>query len=446
MLVLSLALAIAAQPSLSAQIDEIIKPELDAGSLIGVVIMRPDGTELYTHMAGTRMVPASNQKILTAIHAFDKLGSDYKFTTKFWRDSDNVWIDAPGDLTITADQLKNIKIQLGVSGSGTVYVRQAYRHSAGPSWEIDDAPFRYAPAITALCVDRAQFIVGNSGGVPTVPDWTGIQVRHIAGLLPSTTDFNRTKSLVTIRGKIDPKAANLGVFALPDPDRSAARIFGRGYQTTTQTPNRPPDAIIVSPSIREIAKLCLEPSDNLLAESLLLGATSSSSYTAAQRAMTEHFYTLPGIIRGSLRPDDGSGLSRHNLVSPMTVAQLLRHAYSQPYRDDFIRALPASGEGTMRSRLAGMRVTAKTGTLDAVSCLSGYAWSNTGEPVIFAVMMNHHVFPSAQARKMQDTIVETVLKSLDSVRFDYGNANWCAPLEEDVPNSRFIPAHGDRLY
>lgn len=439
------ALIAAYSGSLTDSLDSLINPEISNGSLIGVVIMRTDGTELYSKMGNTRMVPASNQKILSAIHAFDQHGSDFQFETKFWRDGNNVWIDAPGDLTITAQRLKEIKSQLGVDGSGRVYVRQAYRFESGPSWELDDMPFRYSPAVTAFCVDRAQFVISNSGGIPTVPDWTGIKVRHIPGPKPSQTSYSREQGLVTIRGKIDPKGANLGVFALPDPDRAAARIFGKSFQNVVQVPSRKPDAVLLSPRLAEYAKLCLEPSDNLLAESLFLGGSKTATYSQAQRTMTESFLRVPGVKPGGLRPDDGSGLSRHNLVTPLTLAQLLRHAYSKPYRDDFIEALPASGEGTLRSRLAGLRVTAKTGTLDVVSCLSGYAWPRSGEPVIFAIMMNHHVFSSAQARQMQDTIVETVLQSLDSERLDNDNAKWCDPVEEDVSNPRSPRPHGNRI-
>ena len=39
-------------------------------------------------------------------------------------------------------------------------------------------------------------------------------------------------------------------------------------------------------------------------------------------------------------------------------------------------ALPAAGEGTLRHRLGGVRLRAKTGTLDNVSALSGWVWND----------------------------------------------------------------------
>ena len=445
-----LASLLAQQSTLKTNLDKLIIPEAESGTLVGVYVCKTSGEELYNHLGTTRLIPASNQKILSSIYAFDKLGADFQFETKFWREGDNVWIDAPGDLTITAEQLYAIKDQLGVSGRGTVYVKQAYRFEYGPSWELDDRPFRYAPSTTALCVNRAQFIVSLSNGIPTVPEWSGVKVKHIPGSKPAKADFDREKETVTIRGKIDPKATLLATFALADPDRAAARVFGQTFVSTKSTPNRAPDYILKSPTIRDYAKLCLEPSDNLLAESLLLSASGASTYSAATKAMVDHHAKTCNLAAGALRPEDGSGMSRHNLVMPKTLAQLLRHVYSQPYRDDYIRALPAGGEGTLGSRLKGLNVTAKTGSLDSVSCLSGYLWLRNGEPVVFSVMMNHFVTPTSQARKLQDEIVQTIYDSLNELSIDNANAtsnaNWCAPLETNLPISRSFTLDGDRIY
>src|SRR5690606_16785826 len=109
-----------------------------------------------------------------------------------------------------------------------------------------------------------------------------------------------------------------------------------GFVSTDSLPSRVPDFTLKSPPMRDYSKFCLEPSDNLLAESLLFAGSGASTFSAATRAMTEHHTKTNSLPEGALRPEDGSGMSRHNLITPKTLAQLLRHAYKQPYRDDYI--------------------------------------------------------------------------------------------------------------
>jgi D-alanyl-D-alanine carboxypeptidase/D-alanyl-D-alanine-endopeptidase (penicillin-binding protein 4) len=71
---------------------------------------------------------------------------------------------------------------------------------------------------------------------------------------------------------------------------------------------------------------------------------------------------------------DSSGLSYRNRVSPWGLTRLLGWAEGQPWGARLRYLLPAPGEGTLKGRLRGLRVRAKTGTLNDVSALSGWIW------------------------------------------------------------------------
>jgi D-alanyl-D-alanine carboxypeptidase/D-alanyl-D-alanine-endopeptidase (penicillin-binding protein 4) len=76
-----------------------------------------------------------------------------------------------------------------------------------------------------------------------------------------------------------------------------------------------------------------------------------------------------------------------------------RHAHSSSFR----ASLPVSGlDGTLEHRMtrgpAAGRVVAKTGTLRYANALAGYATTvEGGDRLAFAVLVNNHTVPSAEA-------------------------------------------------
>jgi D-alanyl-D-alanine carboxypeptidase/D-alanyl-D-alanine-endopeptidase (penicillin-binding protein 4) len=108
---------------------------------------------------------------------------------------------------------------------------------------------------------------------------------------------------------------------------------------------------------------------------------------------------------------DGSGLSRYNLLTPEAIIRLLRFAFRQSYKTDFVEALPVAGaDGTIFRRLKGTRaahnVRAKTGTLMNVRSLSGYVETADGETLIFAMIVNNYDETRQSAEYLQDLALE----------------------------------------
>ncbi len=111
-------------------------------------------------------------------------------------------------------------------------------------------------------------------------------------------------------------------------------------------------------------------------------------------AVVENFLTQIGIPDDAVIQHDGSGLSRHDLITPAAVVRLYTYMgreskYSQAWRD----SLTIAGvDGTLRNRLAGTaaagNVRGKTGTIDQVSALSGYLTTAGGEQLVFSLIVN----------------------------------------------------------
>ena len=164
-----------------------------------------------------------------------------------------------------------------------------------------------------------------------------------------------------------------------------------------------------------IAGLALKPSQNLYTELILraLGrATASDSKLSSEDAGIEAvkaFLRSAGIDASEVVLTDGSGLSRRDMVTANATLQLLTYMSRHRYGAAFREALPIAGvDGTLKNRMRGTpaagNVRAKTGTLTAVSSLSGYATSAAGERLVFSIMLNNSPDGLLMLRNYLDTI------------------------------------------
>jgi D-alanyl-D-alanine carboxypeptidase/D-alanyl-D-alanine-endopeptidase (penicillin-binding protein 4) len=111
---------------------------------------------------------------------------------------------------------------------------------------------------------------------------------------------------------------------------------------------------------------------------------------------------------------DGCGLSREDLVSPAALVKLLQFAAAQPWAAKFQDTLPIAGvDGSLADRWKGSdvigHVHAKTGTMDHVNALSGYALTLSGRNLAFSIMVNNHALKNGRVREVIDQIVEAMV-------------------------------------
>jgi serine-type D-Ala-D-Ala carboxypeptidase/endopeptidase (penicillin-binding protein 4) len=100
-----------------------------------------------------------------------------------------------------------------------------------------------------------------------------------------------------------------------------------------------------------------------------------------------------GVAPDGVVQYDGSGLSRHNLITPAAVVQLYNYMGKSRYAQAWRESLTVGGiDGTLRNRFKGTRaqgnVRGKTGTIDQVSALSGYVRTAAGEELAFSMVVN----------------------------------------------------------
>ena len=124
-----------------------------------------------------------------------------------------------------------------------------------------------------------------------------------------------------------------------------------------------------------------------------------------------------GIAPDDVQLTDGSGLSRGDLVTPQSVVQLLAYAVKQPWGSDFMATLPVAGtDGTLENRMRGTaaagRVHAKTGLVEHVNSLSGYATTRRGAHLLFSIFGNNAGNHGRDAANVVDSICVAMVEEL----------------------------------
>lgn len=336
-------------------------------------------------------------------------------------------------------------------------------------WAVGDLPEDYGGAVSAICFDDNGLDIkvtpGDHVGAPawvTVEPWPGYEVYDFditTGATDSQVHFDTVAESgpihYLIRGSVPLGHATIDVpAAMPDPANYTAHVLkqmliARGIRVTGDAraqhapppPENPPgqlnspqpstsapnELILAerdSPPLIEIVRVLNKVSQNLHAEILLRTVAKQKTgigSLAGGLKIEQQFLTSIGIPLGDVLLDDGSGLSRENLVTPRAVVGLLEYIQSQPWGKDFLSTLPIAGlDGTLDHRMIGTpaegRVFAKTGSVERTQAVSGFANTIHGGRLVFSMFVNHNGATGRDAEKILDSILVSMVENLGAAQ------------------------------
>ena len=230
--------------------------------------------------------------------------------------------------------------------------------------------------------------------------------------------------LVVISGTVSARsAARKLLLGVQEPSQHAANMLARllvargikvrGVVRSQHEPDPPGVsrtvvAEHVSLPLGDTVKLVNKISQNLHTEVLLrTAARQQGRWTTPEelQKFPADFYAKAGIAADDVIQVDGSGLSRHDMVTPRAFVALLQYAQKQPWFPEYFASLPVAGvDGTLSDRMKeagfGGRLHAKTGSLTHVRALTGLAdvpVAGGSRRLIFSIQSNN------QAGKNHDT-------------------------------------------
>jgi len=449
---------------LSALADSLTGDAMFRSAHWGVLVVDPiSGDTLYSRNAGKLFLPASNQKLVTGATALARLGAEYTWETRLLAAGAPVRGVLRGDLAVIGSGDPSISDSLGggsamapllaladslaARGVRTITGRlirggDAFPDSSlGFGWAWDDLDYDYSAPVDELVFNEGYATVTVIGGArvgapvrvitapaTTVPRLGAVQVVTAAGRsqVAWAGDVRGRRPTVVLRGTIAPRDTVTLTVALRHPaaaflDAFAEALAARGIRVRGgMEPDALADttgmtALVVrrSPPLRTVLPRFEKPSQNQLGELLFktLAREGTGIGTAdSGRAVVERQLLAWGADSAGFAVRDGSGLSRHDYLTPETIVKVLDAMRRHPEFALFRDALPIAGvDGTIRTRMRGTpaagNARAKTGTLDKARNLSGYVTTADGHLLLVSLMANNHVVANREVERVQDALL-----------------------------------------
>jgi D-alanyl-D-alanine carboxypeptidase/D-alanyl-D-alanine-endopeptidase (penicillin-binding protein 4) len=351
-----------------------------------------------------------------------------------------------------ADKLvaKGVKqIKGDVVGDDSYFPREPYPDG----WEIGDMVWEYGAAISAIVLDDNTATLTLTPGIlagdavkaeiaPATPDFY-VENNVVTSAAEVKSDITLTREpgaqLVVVRGTLPansaPRKLTLGIH---EPALHAAAVFQKvltdrgvkiiGNPRAVHIPETPTDttprAILaehISIPLGDSVKLVNKISQNLHTEMLLRTAARQSGIWDKPEDLMKFpvdFYAAAGIAPDDVIQTDGSGLSRHDLVTPRALVALLKYAQTEPWFSAYFASLPVAGvdgtlEDRMRDTIAAGRIHAKTGSVEHVRTRSGFAETPGGRTLIFSFLSNNQGGKAHEATDALDAISVAMIEEFD---------------------------------
>lgn len=404
-----------------------------SSNLTGFALYDPDSdSTIYAQNEDRYFTPASNTKLFT-FYAGLKLLPDSLRGLEYIVRGDSLIFWGTGDPSFLHSEFGNGKVfEFLKSRDEQLYYSDSNFDDElrGPGWSWDDYNYYFQTEKSPLPM------YGNTATF----EMESIELRQVArteqgSLNVSPRYFRSLIKNMTRREEDDPilfRELDGNSFEYkPEADTSTYTV-DKPYHYTPEiatemladTLNKPvtylpsiekPDSTQVLYSITSDTayKRMLQPSDNFIAEQLLLVMAAElgmplNSRSVIEKMESEYLDTLPQEPQWV----DGSGLSRYNMFTPQSMIRLLREIDEEFISDKTLfYLLPAGGErGTISSWYTARDggppyVFAKTGTLNNNHCLSGYIITERGKKLVFSFMNNHYVMSSSVVKEEMEKVL-----------------------------------------
>jgi D-alanyl-D-alanine carboxypeptidase/D-alanyl-D-alanine-endopeptidase (penicillin-binding protein 4) len=368
---------------------------------------------IYEQNAGKYFIPASNTKLFTFYTCLKMLGDSIP-ALKYVIRGDSLIFWGTGDPAFLHSEMKGAKAFNFLISSGKKLFFAAGSYTSqfyGGGWAWDDYNDYYQAEINELPIEDnvALLYAGKNDSLQIKPAYLKRYLKCDSAYRPAGYKVKRDFLGNTFVYPFMPLPENFRQFI---PWKTSTELTLALLQDTLKLPVTqihmalPGDAKTIYDAVADtVYKHMLQPSDNFIAEQLLLVCSSVKFKTLNTDSVinysVSHFMNdLPDTPQWV----DGSGLSRQNLFTPRSIVALLGKILDEAKNDGLVHSLMAAGgvAGTIKTAYKTDNgqpfVWAKTGSLSNNYNQSGYLITRKGKRLAFSFMNNNFTSPSRQLR------------------------------------------------
>lgn len=407
----------------------------------GFVVYDPKTKKVInSYNENASLIPASTTKLLTTEAAMSLFGKDYQWVTQLEYSGDidengilngNLYIIGSNDPSLgtgragastygalVGDFVKSIK-ELGIKRvKGDIILKTAvFRNNknivlpANIVWKGSENYF--LPAGSTNDTDpRHEKLLGNKK-----PDnYKYIYVSPYTQDIVYTENFGGFALSTKLPDAPVYLANNLKTSLAKNGIPTEGKVINKSEPQNTEEERKKITAYL-SPKLEDLVYFINQTSNNHMSEALLksTGFYKEGNYSldtgkaTVNKHLTKRTFDFQGFNYA-----DGSGLSRSNVITPMSQVKFLSELMNEKHFDSYFKSLPIGGQtGTLRSMFLNTeaygQVFAKTGTLNRVKTLAGYIKTKKGKLLTFSLLINNYNGSVAQVKKKMESILIPIL-------------------------------------
>lgn len=361
-----------------------------------------------------RFTPASNTKLLT-MYAVMRTFSDSLPSLLYQKTSEGTFIKPVGDPTFLHPAFghwQSAASFLAEEDTIRIVWPEIPLAPYGAGWAWEDYAYDFQPQITWWPIyGNTVSISGSKNNLEVVPPFFNNYVETVVGSTHKLeVHRNRTFNVFSVLLPDDSTTLQKHL-----PFEYSQELLASLLQDTLQKPVRYQsplssrwDTLYNAPTSTALKQM-IQPSDNLLAEQLLLMAAWYNGFDNVPKFIA-HVKSVWLNNLSDMVWVDGSGLSRYNLVTPMDMIRLLNKCNEEFGWEAVTEILPSGGIGTLKGRYEAETpfVYAKTGTLSNNHNLSGFLVTRSGRRMIFSLMNNHFVRDKNEVKTAMEDLLTAI--------------------------------------
>ncbi len=356
-----------------------------------------DGKIVAGQNLDTLFTPASTIKLLTSLAALSILGKKYRFSSRFYQDSQkNLFIQGNGDPFLVSEKivlLLNVLKEQGISEVNNLILDDSFFAIKGPPegsvnstnpYDVPNSALGVNFNSISIRVSKAGVISSGERQTPNLPIMQELGKHLSPGLhrinvnaYPLGSDLSNT---LRYTGELF-----VALMVQEGIKFSGTIIHGRVTKNS-----RPVLSYHGDKTLAELISACLKYSNNFISNQLFLACGVNkfgepATWEKSRKTLRTFSKKNLNLTEAELVIREGSGLSRKNQVSPRAMLQILLHFLPHHH---------------LMSQKHG--VLMKTGTLKRVYCYAGYYRKNERfDP--FVILLN-------QKDNKRDTILRILEK------------------------------------